>query len=426
MARDGEAGGSTIERMTPSVVIVGGGFAGVAVARELDDRARVTLISDQNFLLFTPMLAEVASGDLDPRHIIAPIRQLAPRARVISGSVSAIDVEMRSVIVDRPFGLGPVELAADALVLAMGSVPATFGIEGVAERALPFKTIGDALRVRNRVLALLESATEEPDPELTHVAIVGAGFAGAELAASLADFLGSASRRFFTSAPKPAVTLVDAVDRVAPALSKRLSAAAERALTRRGVDLVLGRRVTAVTANGVTLESGRTIEAKTVVWVAGVRPNPLVTDVGLATDRNRIMVDGNLVAAPGVFALGDVAAVPEGRGGDSPPTAQFALRQGRYLGRNLPAILAGSRVKPFRYRTLGELVSLGHRNAVGRVMGLPLSGFVAWFAWRAYYLVRLPTWLRKIRVALDWTLDLLFPPDVAWLPTSDLGPDVYD
>lgn len=410
--------------MTPSVIVVGGGFGGLAVARALGDRARVTIVSDQNFLLFTPMLAEVASGDLDPRHISTPLRQLAPETRIVSGSVESIDPSTRSVRVARPFGLDPLELSADAIVLALGSIPATFGIEGVDEWALPFKTIADAIRIRNRILAILESATEESDRRLTHVAVVGAGYSGAELAAALADLLGSAARRYFTSAPKPAVTLVDAVDRVTPTLSRRLSAYAGRALTHRGVDLVLGEKVKAVTGEGLDLESGKQIEAETVVWAAGVRPHPLVADLGLPTERGRLVVDGSMQAAPGVFALGDLALVPDGRGGMSPPTAQFAIRQGKYLGKYLPGILAGSRVPDFRYRNLGQLVSLGHRNAVGAVLGVPVSGFVGWFLFRSYYLLQLPSLLHKSRVAIDWTLDLMFPPDVAWLPSSDLGPDV--
>ena len=410
--------------MTPSVVIIGGGFAGLTAARALEDRARVTVVSDQNFLLFTPMLAEVASGDLDPRHIITPIRQLSPRARVVSGTVTSVDPDNKTVMVDRPFGLEPIELEGDALIVAPGSVPATYGVEGVEEWGLPFKTIRDALRIRNRVLALMESATEETDRRLTHVAIVGAGYSGAELAAALADMLGSASREFFPSAPRPAVTLIDAVDRVAPTLTKRLSAATERALTRRGVDLVLGEKVERLSGHAVQLQSGRSVEAETVVWAAGVRPNPLVEKIGLETDRGRLVVDSKLRAAPGVFGMGDAALVPDGRGGISPPTAQFALRQGKYLGKHLPAILAGDRVPDFKYRNWGELVSLGHRNAVGQVLGLSVSGFPGWFLYRSYYLMRLPSMLRKARVALDWTLDLLFPPDVAWLPTSDLGPDV--
>ncbi|HLU32029.1 MAG TPA: FAD-dependent oxidoreductase [Acidimicrobiia bacterium] len=410
--------------MTPSVIIVGGGFGGLAAASALEGRARITIVSDQNFLLFTPMLAEVAAGDVDPRHIVSPVRQLVPSARVVAGAVESIDVETRTVKVARPFGLQPIELDADAIVLAPGSIPATYGVEGVDEWALPFKTINDALRIRNRILALLETATEESDRRLTHVAIVGAGYSGAELAAALAYLLGSAAHRFFASAPQPAISLIDAVDRVAPTLSRRLSAKAERALTERGVDLILGEKVERVTRHGVELTSGKTIEAETVVWSAGVRPHPLVSNLGLPAVKGRLVVDGRLQAAEGIFALGDAALVPDGRGGVSPPTAQFALRQGHYLGKRLPDILAGHRVPDFRYRNWGELVSLGHRNAVGQVLGVPVSGFIGWFLWRSYYLLRLPTFMRKVRVALDWSIDIVFPPDVAWLRSSDLGPDV--
>ncbi len=181
----------------------------------------------------------------------------------------------------------------------------------------------------------------------------------------------------------------------------------------------------AVHQDGVILENGRAFPAGTVIWSAGVRPHPLVDGLGLPTDpAGRVLVDSNLRAAPGIYALGDLAAVPDGRGGTSPPTAQFAIRQGRYLGRHLPALLAGAKRPPFRYRSLGQLVSLGHRNAVGLVLGIRLSGLPAWFLWRSYYLGRLPTLLRKARVAIDWTLDLLFPPDIAWLPGGDLGPPV--
>ena len=410
--------------MTPSVLVLGGGFGGLAVARELEDHADVTIVSDQNFLLFTPMLAEVASGDLDPRHIITPIRQMASKARFVSGRVESVDVDAKIVRVARPFGLDPIELTADAIVLAVGSVPADFGIPGVGEWTIGFKGIGDALRIRNRVLALLESATEEPDPSLTHIAIVGAGYSGVELAAALADFLGEAYRRYFSSGPKPAVTLIDAVDRVAPTLSPRLSGRAAEALTTRGVELALGEKVAEVDQHGLTLDSGRRVDAETVVWAGGTRPNPLIATIGLPTERGRLVVDSHLRAMDGIYALGDVAWIPDGRGGVSPPTAQFALRQGRYLGRHLLGDMSGSRVPSFRYRNMGELVSLGHRNAVGQIFRVPVSGFIGWFAWRSYYLMRLPSLLRKARVGLDWTLDMLFPPDVAWLPSSDLGHDV--
>jgi NADH dehydrogenase len=189
------------------------------------------------------------------------------------------------------------------------------------------------------------------------------------------------------------------------------------------VELVLGRRVERVDESGVHLDSGELVEAATVVWAAGIKPSPLVAMSGLATEpRGRITVDAWMRAAPNVFALGDSAAVPDGRGGLSDPTAQFALRQGRWLGEQLPAVVDGQKVRPFRYKSKGQLVGLGHRNAVGLVLGIRLSGFLAWFLWRSYYLLQLPTLSRKIRVALDWTFDIIFPPDIAGIPSGDTEP----
>ncbi len=407
----------------PKVVIIGGGFAGVEAARRLGDRAEVTLVSRENFLLFTPMLAEVASGDVEPRHITSPLRQLCPQARVVIGEVTAVDVARRTAEVMPDVGVRSISLGGDALVLAAGSVPAGFGVPGVPENTVEFKSILDALRLRRRVVALLEAAAEERDARLTTIAIVGAGYAGAELAAGLADFLADAVPKFYPTAPRPHLVLIDAVERVTPNLPAGLSRAAAQALERRGVELILGRKVTEVGRAHVALDDGTRVETGTTIWVAGVRPGPLAEGLGLETDHSgRIVVDTMLRTGPGVFALGDIAAVPDGHGGVCPPTAQHAVRQGRYLGKHLIAILGGSSVKPFRYRTVGQLVSLGHRNAVGTVMTIKVSGFVAWFLWRSYYLMRLPTLLRKARVAIDWTLDLIFPPDIAGLPAADVGP----
>ncbi|MPZ51811.1 MAG: hypothetical protein GEU79_03615 [Acidimicrobiia bacterium] len=405
------------------VLIVGGGFGGLEVARSLDEKAQVTIVSTDNFLLFSPMLAEVAAGDIDPRHILTPIRHYVPRARFIQGEAVDIDPDQKTVRVAPGFDTPEIELSADALVLSLGSVPADFGIPGVGEHTIGFKNIGDALQIRNRALALLEAASTHPDPNMTRFAIIGAGYSGVELAGSLADMLEEASTRFYPTAPLPKVILIDAADRVAPTLRPSLGAAAERALVERGVEVHLGRAVKSIDSSGVHLADGDHVAANTAVWAAGVRPNPLMAEIGLpVNEKGRLVVDGNLRAAPGVFGVGDCAAVPDGSGDISPPTGQFAIREGRYLGRNLPGLLAGRAYAPFHYRTLGELVALGHRNAVGQVLGVPVSGFPAWVIWRSYYLNRLPGIQRKARVGMDWMADLLFPQDVAWLPSSELGP----
>jgi len=273
--------------VTPRIVVIGGGYAGTAVARALGRRAQVTIITEDNSLLFTPMLAEVAAGALDPRHIVTPVRQLAPYANVIQGKAERIDVARKLVTVVPRFGLPRVEVEGDALVLALGSVPNTFGVRGVDQHANFFKTIGDALRIRNRLLALLEAASQQRLGHLTTVAVVGAGNSGVELAGALADFLGRAAARFFPQAPRPKVLLVDFVDRVTPSLPERVSAAAERALRGRNVELVLGRRVLEVEESGVLLEDGHQIKAATIVWTGGVKPNPIVAELGLTLDRGK-------------------------------------------------------------------------------------------------------------------------------------------
>jgi NADH dehydrogenase len=401
------------------VVVAGVGFSGAMVAKGLSRKAgvEVVAVNADNFLLFTPMLAEAAVGDVDPRHIVAPIRQLAPHAELVQGIIESIDAGRRSLVVSRLFGDTREVIAGDVLVLALGSVSNTYGVPGADEHGLSFKTILDALRIRNRIIAQMEAEGT------VSVAVVGAGFSGAELTAALADFLAEVHRRFYRKGRVPQVMLVDAVERVTPALTSSLSSAAARALQKRGVRLVLGSAVNEVNERGIRLENNVFVEAGTVIWAAGIKPHPLLAKAGLDTDRGQVVVDGHFrTATSGVYAVGDAALSPRGDGGFSPPTAQFALRQGRYLGRHLDVIEAGRPVAPFSYSTKGELVSLGHRNAVGTVFVVPVSGVLGWFLWRSYYLFQLPTTLRKARVALDWTLDVFFPPDIAWLPSSDLGP----
>jgi NADH dehydrogenase len=402
----------------PRIVIVGGGYAGAYAARGLGDRADVTLISDFNYLLFTPMLAEVAAADIDPRHILAPLRHLCPHARVVIGTAVDVDFDDLRVRVRSPLDGAESEFEGDAIVIASGSKTATYGVPGVEEHCLQFRTISDALSIRHRVLGLLEEAAVRADPVMTTVAVVGAGAAGAELAASLADFLRRAARRYYRSAPTPKVVLLDVLDRVVPTLPEKASRAAERSLRKRRVEVVLGSRVAEVRPGAIDLENGRVIEAGTIVWAGGIAPRRLPGD----EEDGRYRVDEQLRVSLRVWAAGDVADVPDGHGGISPNTAQHALRQGHYLGKHLPEMIAGRSAPGFRYETLGELVSLGHRNAVGRVFGVTVTGFIGWFLWRGYYLLRLPGILRKLRVAFDWTLDLVFPPDIADPPTAGRGP----
>ena len=257
----------------PSVLVLGGGFGGLATAQAISDRAEVTIVSDDNFLLFTPMLAEVAAGDVDPRHIVSPIRQLCPAARLVVGTVTRVDGTGRSVDVTPLLGGDTRTLTADAMVLAMGSVPATFGVPGADDIALGFKTIGDALRIRNRLVALMERSTEAPLGHAPTVVVVGAGYSGAELAAALADFLNSSRRFYPTRRPHTSSSSMPSTGSRRPC-PHGYSARAAAALTRRGVELRLGVGVAAVTGHGVTLANGDAIAAATVVWAAGVRAHP--------------------------------------------------------------------------------------------------------------------------------------------------------
>ncbi|MFQ5966158.1 MAG: NAD(P)/FAD-dependent oxidoreductase [Acidimicrobiia bacterium] len=410
--------------MRASAIVVGGGYAGVEAARRMSDAVDVTLVSDDNYLLFTPMLAEVAAGDLDPRHITSPIREMSPQARLALGTVTGIDTAAKRVMLSTKVGQRVQELEADAVVLALGSVSSDHGVAGVRDHAIPFKTISDALTIRNRLVALLETAAQTGEESLLSVAIVGAAYSGAEITAALADFLSRARTRFYPTAPPPRVSLIDAVDQPLAGLPRSAQEAARRSLVRSGVELTLGTPVASVDDRGVVLADDTRVAAATVVWSAGVEAHPLTRQLGLATEGRRLVVDDRLRADDGIFAAGDSAAVPDGYGGICAPTAQNALRQGRYLGRNLPALIAGKSAPPFSYRSKGQLVSLGHRHAVGVVFGVPVTGVPAWFMWRSYYLARLPTWSRKVRVAFDWTLDLIFPPDISGLPSSGLGPHV--
>ncbi len=385
----------------------------------------MVLISEINYLLFTPMLAEVAAADIDPRHILAPLRDVCPQAQLVVGTVVSVDGASRRVQVRSPIDGAVSDYQGDAIVLAAGSLPATHGTPGVGSHTMGFRTIGDALSIRHRLLGLLDEADAHPRPGAIDVAVIGAGAAGAELAASLADFLHRAARRYFRNAPSPRIMLVDAAPRALPQLPVRASRKAEQALKRRRVELMLGRKVVAVGPGQITLDDGTVVTATTIVWAGGIIGRTVPGEVGAEPSLDdRYTVDSRLRVADGVWGLGDVVRAPDGHGGISPPTAQHAIRQGLYLGKHLPALLAGASVPPFRYRTLGELVALGHRNAVGRVLGITVSGFLGWFLWRSYYLMRLPGMLRRLRVAFDWALDLVFPPDVADPATADRGPDL--
>jgi NADH dehydrogenase len=398
-------------------LILGGGFAGAYVARLLGRRG-ATIVSPENFMLYTPILPEAASGTLEPRHVVVPIRQMCPHASLLLGRAAAIDEERRHVVVE---GLaGTFEVVYERLVVALGAVARTLPIPGLAEHALGFKDLADAINLRNHVLRRLEAADEEVDEERVrrHLSFVfvGAGYAGVEALAELSDLVRDALRFYprLKGAPQRWV-LVDAAPKILPEIPRRLGEYAARQLAKRGVDIRVGTTLESVEEGAATLSDGDRIETGTVVWTAGVRANPTLSRFGLPLDeRGRVRVTPTLrvEGKERIWALGDGARVPNEAtpGGIDPPTCQHALRQARRLVKNLEGT-----PKPYRYRMLGQVATLGRYRGIAEVLGLRLSGFPGWFVTRTYHLYQLPLLTRKLRVVVDWTVALFFRRDVAEL-----------
>ena len=414
------------------IVILGGGFAGMGAAQRFEELQRrdemldVTLVSRSNFLLFTPMLAEVASSGLDAQAISAPIRVACPHTRFRHADVQAVDTGAKRVTA-LPVGSDRTEeIAYDHLIVAVGSVPAFYGLPGLAEHAFTLKTLEDAARLRNHVIAALETAEQQSDGAarralLTFV-VAGGGFAGTEAIAELFDLVRSV-RRYYPGIGRgePRFVLVHSSDRIIPELSRDLGDYARAKLERRGIEFVLGQRVAAADAASVTLDDGSRIPTRTLVWTAGNQPSPLLRELPCAHNRRgQLVVDATLQVPDldGVWALGDGAQVPDVRqpGAFHPPTAQHAIRQGKTVADNVAAVARGRAPRPFSYRAVGSLVALGSRTAAAEVAGRKFSGFLAWVMWRTIYFSKLPGMDRKVRVALDWAIDLLFPRDIVLLP----------
>lgn len=411
------------------VLIVGGGFAGVYAAVELEKQLRhdptveVTIVNRDNFFLFTPMLHEVAASDLDVTHIVNPVRKLVRKVGFFDGDVVGIDLERRAVVVAHGADAHTHALPYDHLVVALGSTTNFFGLPGLEERALTMKSLGDAIALRNRLIALLEEADTECCADirrrlLTFV-VAGGGFAGVETIAGINDFVHEALRYYPNLTPDMVrMILVHPGGVILPELSESLGRYAQRKLEARGVEIRTATKVAAVGDDTVTLTDGTTLDAGTILWTAGTTPNPLLGTLPCNKERGRIRVDANLEVPgwPGVWALGDCALVPDARTGSfHPPTAQHAMRQGKVVARNVVAALRGTPKRPFSFRTIGQLASLGRRTGVAEIFGIRFSGFVAWWLWRTVYLAKLPRFEKKLRVALDWTLDLIFSKDLVKL-----------
>jgi NADH:ubiquinone reductase (H+-translocating) len=396
-------------------LVLGGGFAGAYVARYLGKRG-ATIVSPDNFMLFTPMLPEAASGMLEPRHCVVPLRMMCPHADLLLGRAAALDEGRQAVTVETEWGRE--EVAYQNLVLALGSIARTLPIPGLAEHGLGFRDLADAIQLRNHILRRLEIAAAEPGfarRELTFV-FVGAGYAGVEALAELADLVRDAVRYYPSLLNRPQHwVLVDAAPKILPEIPTRLGDYAASLLQRRSVDIRVSTTLEAAEAGAVVLSDGERIETSTLVWTAGVRANPALTELGLPLDeRGRVPVDPLLrvEGRTNIWALGDAAAVPNEATPEhpDPPTSQHALRQARRLARNLRGA-----PQPYRYRMLGQVATLGRYKGIVDVLGVRLRGFPAWWVTRTYHLYQLPLFSRKLRVVADWTVSLLFRRDIAEL-----------
>ncbi|MDF2749365.1 MAG: FAD-dependent pyridine nucleotide-disulfide oxidoreductase [Gaiellaceae bacterium] len=409
---------ATERRARGGVLVIGGGFAGSYVARLLGPRG-ATIVSPDNFMLFTPILPEAASGTIEPRHVVVPLRQMCPHAELLLGTAVGLDEERRVVTVETTHA-DSFEVAYEQLVLAPGAVTRTFPVPGLAEHAVGFKDLADAIRLRNRVLRELEAADAELDDAeaATHLTFVfvGAGYAGVEALAELSD-LAADALRYYPRLRRVSQrwVLVDAAPKILPEIPTRLGDYAARELARRGVEIHVGTTVESIGERETVLSNGERITTHTVVWTAGVKASPLLGSWGLPLEeRGRVRVDEYLrvEGRERVWALGDAAAVPNTRtpGEFDPPTSQHALRQARRLAKNL----AGD-PQPYGYRMLGQVATLGRYKGVADVMGLRFRGFPGWFLTRTYHLLQLPLLSRKLRVVTDWTTSLFFRRDIAEL-----------
>lgn len=411
--------------MAWNVVIAGGGFGGLAAARQLErlmprQSARLTLVNETNFMLYTPFLPEAAAGTLEPRHVVTPLRDILKRTYLRLGTIVAHDPNAKTVTLRSKRGAAET-LAYDQLLLALGSVSRTLPVPGLAEHAVGFKSLADAIYLRNHVVETLEEANATDDParrdELLTYVFVGGGYAGLEALAELQDFAADAMESY----PRARLhgmrwVLVEAAERVLPEIDAELAEYAIRELRGRGIEIRLGTTLERVEADRASLSGGETLPTRTVVWTAGVAPQPILRQLQLPLDeRGRVRVDDRLrvEGLDSTWAIGDCAAAPDPRGGLCPPTAQHAVRQGPVAARNIAAELGVGTARPFAYRSEASFVNLGRYKAVGRIGDRTFRGFPAWWMARTYHMSQIPGAARKARAVLDWTASLPFRRDIS-------------
>ncbi len=416
---------------TTKIVIAGGGFGGLYAAKYFDktlarrDDVEVTLISRENFILFTPMLHEIAAGDLSPSDIVNPLRRILRHVKFVEADVQSVDLNARKIHCIHGIGDADLELEYDHLLLALGSETNFFDNQGIREWAVTMKNVMDATLLRNRMVALLEEAALEKNETARHELLTfvtaGGGFAGAETTGAVNDFLRETAR-FYPALREDVirVVVVHPGSYLLPELGEELGRYAERKLIERNVEVVKGARVASYDGSVVKLNDGRSIRAATLIWTAGVRPTPVIASLPVAKEKNRVLVNEDLAVpgATGLWAVGDCAAVPDSNTGQFyPPTAQHGLREGVVAAKNIERAILGRPLEPFRFKTLGLLAAIGHHTGVAMVFGMKFSGFIAWWLWRSVYLLKLPRLAKKLRVVIAWTLDLFFGRDITQIIT---------
>jgi NADH:ubiquinone reductase (H+-translocating) len=417
------------------IVILGGGFGGVYAAMHLEKllererTAEICLVSHDNFFLFTPMLHEVAASDLEITNIVNPLRKLLHNVEVLVGDVNEIDLPNKRVLISCGLRNHPQQIGYDHLIIALGSVTNFHNLPSFAELAAPMKSVSDAIRLRGQILRHLEEANSQCNlidrQSLLTFVVAGGGFAGVETVAALNDFVRGALPFYPRLCEEMLrVILVHSGPVILPELGEDLGRYTQTVLTQRGVEIRLNARVKGMTEETISLIGGVSIPTRNLVWTAGTVPSPIISSLPCAKERGRLLVDQFLRVPdwPDVWAVGDCAFVPDVRnqGQCHPPTAQHAIREGKVVAQNIAAALLGRPLRRFSFKTIGLLASIGRRTGVARIFGFNFSGFFAWWLWRTIYLSKLPGLDKKIRVAFDWTLDLLFPKDVC--AVYDLGP----
>jgi NADH:ubiquinone reductase (H+-translocating) len=428
------------------IVILGGGFAGIEVLKTLQKKFRnnknvtITLVSRDNFLLFTPMLPEVSTGMIETRHIVTPVRSFINKAKFYEANVESIDLNNKKVVITHPIGRQFQPIAWDKhileynyLVIALGSVTNFFGMNDVKKNAFTMMSIADAIILRNHILNMLEQASIEQHNNnlrkglLTFV-VVGGGFNGIETVGALNDFVRETIREYYKNIymTDVRVLLINADDRILQQVDKDLGKWALQKLKSKGVEFMMNTQVNGATQTDAKLDNGNIINTHTVVWSTGVTPSKLIVNLSCEHDkRNRIVANSylELPTYPGVYALGDCASITDPNTGKPyPPTAQHAIKQGKVAGKNIISSIIGKgkieshkNKKKFDYKTKGMMAEIGKRTGVTTLFGVKLHGFAAWWLWRSFYLANLPTTKKKLKVISDWTSDLLFKPDVAMI-----------